>query len=123
MPLSSPSFSSFVQLVSEKKKRNINLCIICQCWKDVKGSTKLTGTPEGRNHVILTPRTLQDEFLFGLTDADLLHIKYHVKSCYARGQGKDTLKHELPITEKLLLKVLHSVLQIDWKELKSESEV
>ena len=113
MSLSSPSSSLFVQLVSEKKKRNIKLCIICQCRKDVKGSTKLTGPPEGRNHVILTPRTLQDEFLFGLTDADLLNIKYHVKSFYARGQGKDTLKHELPINEKLLLKVHHLVLQVN----------
>ena len=84
MSLSSPGSSSSVQLVPEKKKKNINLCIICQCNKYVKDSTKLTSTPEGRNHVILTSRTLQDEYLFGLTDGDWLNIRYHVKSCYAK---------------------------------------
>ena len=29
---------------------------------DVKGSTKLTSVPEGRNHIVLTSRTLHDEF-------------------------------------------------------------
>ena len=71
MLLSSPGSSLFVQLAPEKKKRNINLYIIFQWNKDVKGRTKLTSTSVGRNHIILTSRTLQDEFLFGLTDADL----------------------------------------------------
>ena len=35
-----------------------------------------------------------------------------------RGQGKDSLKHQPPINKKLLLKVLHLVLQVYWKELK-----
>ena len=92
-------------------KRNIILCIVCQCNKDVKGSIKLTSTPEGRNHIIVILRTGQDKFLFGFTDADLLNTKYHVKICYVntRGQGKDTLKHQLPINKKLLLKVLHFI--------------
>ena len=109
MSRSSPGSSSFVQPVPEKKKRNINLCIICQGNKDVKGNTKLTSTPESRNHIILTSQTLQDEFLFGLTDADLLNIKYHVKVVMlnTRGQEKDTLKHQLPVNQNLLLKVLH----------------
>ena len=34
--------------------------------------------------IILTSRKLQDEFLFDLTDADLLNIKYHVKSYYVK---------------------------------------
>ena len=49
------------------------------------------------------------------TDADLLNIKYHVNT---RGQGKDSLKHQPPINKKLLLKVLHLVLQVYWKKLK-----
>ena len=62
MSLSSPGFSLFAQLAPEKKKININVCIICQCDIDVKGSTKLTSVPEGRNHIVLTSRTLHDEF-------------------------------------------------------------
>ena len=100
MSLSSPGSSSFVQLVPEKKKRNINLCIICQCKKDVKGSTKLTSTPEGRNHIILTSRTLQDEFLFGLTDADLFNIRYHVKSRFAKYKRSGERFTETPTLNK-----------------------
>ena len=75
----------------------------------MEGSTNLTSTTEGRNHIILATRALQDGFLFVFTDADLLNIKYHVNT---RGQGKDSLKHQPPINEKLLLKVLHLVLQV-----------
>ena len=60
MSLSSPGFSLFAQLVPEKKKININVCIICQSHIDVKGSTKLTSVPEGRNHIVLTSRTLHN---------------------------------------------------------------
>ena len=74
MSLSFPGSLSFIQLAPEKKKSNINLCIICQWNRDVKDSSKLTRTPECRNHINMTVLTLQDEFLFGLTDADLLKI-------------------------------------------------
>ena len=62
MSLSFAGSSSFVLLVPDKEKRNINLRIICQCNKDVKYSTKWTSTPEGKNYIILTSRALQDEF-------------------------------------------------------------
>ena len=82
MSPSSPGYSSLVQIVPEKKKRNLNLCIICQRNKDVKGSIKLTGTPEGRNHSDFTETT---RWIFIWFDrCDLFNIKYHVKSYYAK---------------------------------------
>ena len=79
MSPSSPGYSLFVQIVPEKKKRNINLCIIIKMWKIASN-----WLVHMKVEIILTSRKLQDEFLFDLTDADLLNIKYHVKSYYAK---------------------------------------
>ena len=66
----------------------------------MQGSTKLPSTSEGRNHIILTSRTLQDGFLFSLTDADLLNIKYHVKSCSAKYKRSGERYTETPTSNK-----------------------
>ena len=80
----SPVPSSTVQLVLAAKKKNIDLCIICQHKKDAQRCIKLTGTTDGRNIIIQTSELLQDEFFISLSDCDLLKIKYHVKTFYAR---------------------------------------
>ena len=66
----------------------------------MQSSTKLPSTSEGRNHIILTSRTLQDGFLFSLTDADLLNIKYHVKSCSAKYKRSGERYTETPTSNK-----------------------
>ena len=66
----------------------------------MKDSTKLTSTPESRNHIILISRTLQDEYLFGLTDADLLNIRCHVKSCHAENKRSWERFTEAPTPNK-----------------------
>ena len=80
----SPVPSSTVQLVLAAKKKNIDLCIICQHKKDAQRCINLTGTTDGRNIIIQTSELLQDEFFISLFDCDLLKIKYHVKTFYAR---------------------------------------
>ena len=50
--------------------------------------------------IILTSRKLQDEFLFDLTDADLLNIKYHVKSYYAKRKESGERQTETPTPNK-----------------------
>ena len=81
---SSPGPSQSILLVSEARKRDSQLCIICQRKKDAQSSTKLTSTPDGRRVIIQTSQLLQDELLIGLSDTERLQMKYHVKSCYAR---------------------------------------
>ena len=39
---------------SEARKRDIELCVICQRKKDAQGSLKLPSTPDGRHHIIQT---------------------------------------------------------------------
>ena len=39
-------------------------------------------------------------FLFGLTDADLLNIKYHVKICYAKYKRSGERYTETPTSNK-----------------------
>ena len=48
----SPGTSTFVELVSKPKKRNVELCIICQKVRDSNQNAKLTSTPAGRGVVI-----------------------------------------------------------------------
>ena len=67
MSLSSPGFSLFAQLVPEKKKIKINVCIICQSHIDVKGSTKLTSVPD---------------------ITEITRLIFHVKRCYAKTRGR-----------------------------------
>ena len=62
----------------------------------MQGSTKLPNTSKVRNHIILTSRTLQEEFLFGFAEADLLNIKYNVKSCYAESKRSGEKYTETP---------------------------
>ena len=66
----------------------------------MEGSTNLTSTTECRNHIILTTRALQDGFLFVFTDADLLNIKYHVKSCYVKYKRSGKRFTETPTPNK-----------------------
>ena len=73
----SPSPSSSIQLVPADRKLNLNLCIICQKIKDSSGSSKLTSTSEGRNVLLKTSQSLNDELMNNLSDHDLEKIQYH----------------------------------------------
>ena len=95
----SPVPLSTVQLVPEAKKKNIDLCIICQHKKDTQGCVKLAGTPDGRN-IIQTSELLQDGLLISLSGCDLLKIKYHVKTCYARYKQSGKVHTQMQIFSK-----------------------
>ena len=79
----SPGPSSSIELVPAETKLNLNLCIICQKIKDSSGSSKLTSTSEGRNVLLKTFQSLNDELMNNLSDHDLEKTQYHVKTCYA----------------------------------------
>ena len=68
---------------AKSKSRNLDLCLICQHVKDVKGSSQLSSTEAGRKVVIDASEKLQDGFLNGIDPTKLTEIKYHTKSCYA----------------------------------------
>ena len=57
--------------------------MICQKIKDSSGSSKLTSTSEGRNVLLKTSQSLNDELMNNSPDHDLEKIQYHVKTCYA----------------------------------------
>ena len=73
----SPGPSSSTQVVPAERKLNLNLCIICQKIKDSSGSSKLTSTSEGRNVLLKTSQSLNDELMNNLSDHDLEKIQYH----------------------------------------------
>ena len=73
----SPGPSSSTQVVPADRKLNLNLCIICQKIKDSSGSSKLTSTSEGRNVLLKTSQSLNDELMNNLSDHDLEKIQYH----------------------------------------------
>ena len=72
----SPGPSSSIQLVPADRTLNLNLCIICQKIKDSSGSSKLTSTSEGRNVLLKTSQSLNDELMNNLSDHDL--EKYNI---------------------------------------------
>ena len=71
-----PGPSSLIQLVPAERKLNLNL-FICQKIKDSSGSSKLTSTSEGRNVLLKTSQSLNDELMNNLSDHDLEKIQYH----------------------------------------------
>ena len=111
MLLSPPSSSSFVQLVPEKKKRNINLCIFARVIKMCKVAPNCLA--HLKVEIILFWHHGHYKMVFYLVWQMLICSTSNTTSkvvlLNTRGQGKDTLKHQLPINEKLLLKVLHLV--------------
>ena len=84
----SPGPSSSIQLVPAERKLNLNLRILCQKIKDSSGSSKLTSTSEGRNVLLKTSQSLNDELMNNLSDHDLAKIQYHVKTYYASHKRK-----------------------------------
>ena len=100
----SPGPSSSIQLVPAETKLNLNLCIICQKIKDSSGSSKLTSTSEGRNVLLKTSQSLNDELMNNLSDHDLEKIQYHVKTCYAsykrKGERNEQKKSKLKRTSE-----------------------
>ena len=67
----SPGTSTFIELVSKPKKRNVELCIICQKTRDSNQNAKLTSTPAGRGVVIKTSRILPDDSLYNISENEL----------------------------------------------------
>ena len=74
-------------IISKKKKKDLEKCIICQNSKDKKGESKLT-CANGRNVITEASKSLKDDLLHGLRDADITNIKYHVNTCYANYRKK-----------------------------------
>ena len=75
-------------IVSKKKKKDLKKCIICQNSKDKKGESKLTCAEAGRNVITEASKSLKDDLLHGMRDADITNIKYHVNTCYANYRKK-----------------------------------
>ena len=120
MSLSSPGSSSFVQLVPEKKKKNINLCIICviNMWKIAPNwlaHLKVEIILFWHHGHCKMNIYLVWLMVIGSTSGTTLKVVM----LNTRGHGKDSLKHQLPINEKLLLKVFHLVLKVHWKRVKT----
>ena len=87
----SPGPSNAVQLaLKSRKSRSIDLrrCIICKNVKDIKGSTKLTSTEDGRLVILKTSKKLKDGLVGDLDPDQLRNIKYHVKTCYSTYRKK-----------------------------------
>ena len=59
----SPGHSSSIQLVPVERKPNLNLCVICQKIKDSSESSKLANTSEGRNVLLKTSQSLNNELM------------------------------------------------------------
>ena len=74
-------------IISKKKKKDLKKCIICQNSKDKKGESKLT-CEYGRNVITEASKSLKDDLLHGLRDADITNIKYQVNTCYANYRKK-----------------------------------
>ena len=70
----------------------------------LSGSSKLTSTSEGRNALLKTSQSLNDELLNNLSDYDLEKIQYHVKTCYTshkrKGERNKQKKSKLKKTEE-----------------------
>ena len=96
----SPGPSSSIQLVPAERKLNLNLRILCQKIKDSSGSSKLTSTSEGRNVLLKTSQSLNDELMNNLSDHDLEKIQYHVKTCYASHKRKSERNEQKKSTLK-----------------------
>ena len=69
-----------LQLVQKNvKKKNINLCIICQ---KNKATEKLSSTDNGRKKLLTTAsKILKDGFFDKFNDNNILSLTYHC-SCY-----------------------------------------
>ena len=79
-----PGPSNSIGLVDKTEKpKKLELCIICQNVKDVKGDTKLTSTAEGREKIIKASSVREGSVLTGLSDDDLAKFSCHLKTCYA----------------------------------------
>ena len=65
------------------RKRDVNKCIICETCGSRKQDKKLVSTPEGRQKIITSSNTLNDNILFGLTEDEFDSIQYQQCSCYA----------------------------------------
>ena len=63
-------------LISKMKKKGLQKCIICQNSKDKKEDSKLTSTEAGRNVITEASKSLKDDLLHGLGNADIANIKY-----------------------------------------------
>ena len=79
-------------LISRKKKQDLKKCIICQNSKDSKGDTKLISTEAGRNVIAEVSKSLEDDLLHGLRDADMINIKYHLSICTQIIERKRTIR-------------------------------
>ena len=79
-------------LISRKKKQDLKKCIICQNSKDSKGDTKLISTEAGRNVIAEVSKSLEDDLLHGLRDADMINIKYHLSICMQIIERKRTIR-------------------------------
>ena len=75
-------------LISKEKKKDLKKCIICQNSKDKKGDSKLTSTEAVKNVITEASKSLKDDLLHGLRDADITNIKYLVNICYANYRTK-----------------------------------
>ena len=75
-------------IISIKKKKDLKKCIICQNSKDKKGDSKLTCAEAGRNVLTEASKSLKDDLLHGLRDADITNIKHQVNTCYANYRKK-----------------------------------
>ena len=73
-----------VTLVQKSQERNIQLCIICQKFKDNKQSKKLTITSGEHPVIIQRSGIWHDYLLIKSTDKDLQSTLYHVWTCYSR---------------------------------------
>ena len=75
-------------LISKEKKKYVKKCINCQNRKDKKGDSKLTSTEASRNVITEVSKSLKDDLLHGLRDADKTNIKYHINIFYANFRKK-----------------------------------
>ena len=58
-------------LISKRKKQDLKKCIICQNSKNKRGNTKFTSTEAGRNVITEAYKSLKDDLLHELRDADI----------------------------------------------------
>ena len=120
MSLSSPGSSSFVQLVPDKKKISIFVLFasVIKMWKiapnwlaHLKVEIILFWY---HGHCKMNIYLVWLMLICSTSDTTL-----KVVMLKTRGHGKDSLKHQLRINEKLLLKVFHLVLKVHWKRVKT----
>ena len=72
-------------LISKKKKQYLKKCIIHQNSKDKKEDTILTGNKAVRNIITEASKSLKDNLLYWLRDADITKIL----TCYPNYQKKE----------------------------------